>query len=378
MKPGNVGVVVVALGALIAGCAPQPQVAEPVRPARVVRAVAVDAQGLSAYAGEIRARYEADLSFRVPGKLLARQVELGATVKKGQVLARLDPQDAQLNVAASRATVASADSDLEFARAELKRYTDLREKNFVSQGVLDQKDNAFKAAQARRNAAAAQAGVAGNQAGYTSLTADADGVVTAVAADPGQVVAAGQPIVRIARTGEKDAVISVAENHLAALRAQPAAKVALWAMPGRVYSGRVREIAAAADAVTRTYTVKVAITDADEELRWGMSAQVGFAATAQAGEKSIVLPSTALTQIEDKAGPKPAVWLVGADGRVTQRAVQVARYTEAGVLLAGGLAGGELVVVAGVQKLSAGQVVKPVEEPPRTGAITASPLRVAN
>ncbi|MFN0161492.1 MAG: efflux RND transporter periplasmic adaptor subunit [Burkholderiales bacterium] len=345
-----------------AACAPKQEVAEPVRPVRVVRAVATDIQAVTAYAAEIRPRYETDLSFRVAGKLLTRSVELGARVRKGQVLARLDPQDANLNAAASRATLASADSDLEFARAELARYKELREKNFVSQGVHDQKDNAFKAAQARRDAAQAQAGVAGNQAGYATLTANADGIVTAVNADAGQVVAAGQAVVRIARLGEKDAIINVAENQLAQLRAAPLARIALWAHPGKLYSGKVREIAAAADSATRTYTVKVAITDADETLRWGMSAQVGFpAADSGAGGKAVVLPSTALTQLNEKGGGVPAVWLVGADGRVKLTAVSVARYTEQGVVLQSGLVGGETVVTAGVHKLVAGQVVKPME-----------------
>ncbi|MBL8380355.1 MAG: efflux RND transporter periplasmic adaptor subunit [Burkholderiales bacterium] len=357
---------------VLSACAPKKEVVETVRPARVVRAVAADTQGMSAYAGEVRARYETDLAFRVPGKLLSRQVELGARVKKGQVLARLDPQDANLNAAASRATLASADSDLEFARAELKRYQELRDKNFVSQGVYDQKDNALKAAQARRDAAVAQSSVAGNQAGYTTLTADADGIVTAINADPGLVVAAGQPIVRVARLGGMDAIINVAENHLAGLRANPSARIALWALPGKVYNGRVREIAAAADAATRTYAVKVTITDADDALRWGMSAQVGFAAPGAASVKAILLPMTALTQTDDKSGARPAVWLVGSDGRVMQKVVEVARYTEQGVVLKDGLAGGELVVVAGVHKLAAGQMVKPVEEPQPASASAPS------
>jgi multidrug efflux system membrane fusion protein len=282
-------------------------------------------------------------------------------VKKGQVLARLDAQDANLNMLAARATLASAESDLEYARAELARYQDLLAKKFVSQGVYDQKENAFKAAAAKRDAAHAQAGVSGNQAVYTTLTADADGVVTAINAEPGQVLSAGQPVVRIARLGEKDAVISVAENQLLQVKANPAAKIALWASPGKLYSGRVREIAAAADAATRTYTVKVAIEDADEQLRWGMSANVGF--PAGAGGQVIVLPMSALTQTDDNAGAEPAVWIVGADGRVKLVPVTVSRYAEEGVIVQSGLSGGETVVTAGVHKLLPGQQVKPMIDP---------------
>ncbi len=354
--------VAITLAALLAACAPKQETVQVPRPVKVIQAMATDGQTVSAYAGEIRARFESDVSFRVAGKLVARTVDLGTQVRKGQVLARLDAQDANLNVMSARATLASAESDLDFARAELARYQDLLGKKFVSQGVYDQKVNAFKAAQARRDAANAQVGVSGNQAGYTTLTADADGVVTALSAEPGQVIAAGQPVVRIARLGEKDAIINVAENQLAQVKANPNAKVALWANPGKLYNGRVREIAAAADAATRTYTVKVAIEDADDQLRWGMSANVGFPVGGAASAKVIVLPMTALTQTDDKSGARPAVWVVGGDGKVKLVPVTVARYAEEGVVLASGLAGGETVVTAGVHKLLPGQQVRPLTD----------------
>ena len=373
--PAQTGLVAITLALTLAACAPKQEAVSVPRPVKVTLAVATDAQGLSAYAGEIRARYESDVSFRVSGKLVSRTVDLGTQVKKGQVLARLDAQDANLNVLSARATLASAESDLEYARAELARYQDLLAKKFVSQGVYDQKVNAFKAAQARRDAANAQVGVSGTQAGYTTLTADADGVVTALAAEPGQVLAAGQPVVRIARLGEKDAIINVAENQLAQVKANPQAKVALWANPGKLYNGRVREIAAAADAATRTYTVKVTIEDADDQLRWGMSANVGFPVSAGASAaKVIVLPSTALTQTDDKSGAKPAVWVIGADEKVKLVPVSVARYIEEGVVVASGLAGGEMVVTAGVHKLLPGQQVRPLTD----AAAPVAPKAVAS
>ena len=353
-----------ALAALLTACSQKAPVAEEARPVRVTRALAVDPQGLTTYAAEIRPRYETDMSFRLAGKILTRNVDLGASVKKGQVLARLDAQDANLNAVAARATLAAADSEAEFAKAELARYDDLLAKKFVSQGVYDQKLNAHKAAVAKRDAAQAQAGVSGNQASYTTLVADADGVVTALNAEPGQVVNAGQPVVRVARLGEKDAVISVAENQLAAVKANPNARIALWANPAKLYAGKVREIAASADATTRTYTVKVALADADEALRWGMSANVGFASNdAEANgnaKRMIVLPMTALTQTDDKSGAKPAVWVVGADSKVKLTPVEIGRFGEAGVTVLAGLTGGETVVTAGVHKLQSGQAVKPL------------------
>ena len=371
--------IAVLLPALIflSACTEKPAVAPDVRPVRVTRAMAVDAQGINAFAAEIRARYETDMSFRVGGKILSRAVDAGAMVKKGQVLARLDAQDANLNAVSARANLVAADSELDYAKAELTRYEDLLARKFVSQGVYDQKLNAHKAALAKRDSASALASVSGNQAIYTTLLADADGVVTAVNAEPGQVVNAGQAVVRIARLGEKDAVINIAENQLATVKANPDATIALWANPDKRYTGKVREIAAAADPVTRTYTVKVKIADADDALRWGMSATVAFAGTGDVGEKGvgisgatagatlarrvILLPLTALTQTDDKSGAKPAVWVVGADGKVRLVPVDVGQYAEQGVTVLAGLAGGETVVTAGVHKLQPGQVVKPLE-----------------
>jgi len=371
----------IALTLLVAACGNHAPPPETVRPVRVTRVQAVDAQSVTAFAGEIKARYEADMSFRVAGKILARNVDLGTAVKKGQVLARLDPQDANLNAAASHATLTAAESDLEFARAELARYEDLLAKKFVSQGVYDGKLNAFKAAQAKRDSARAQASVSGNQANYTTLVADADGVVTAVNAEPGQVVAAGQAVVRLVRVGEKDAVISVAENQLAAVKANPDAKISLWANPTKLYTGKVREIAASADAATRTYTVKVAIEDADDALRWGMSANVGFlgGAAGEAAKQVIVVPMTALTQTDDASGAKPAVWIVGADNKVQLKPVAVGQYGENGVVVLSGLAGGETVVTAGVHMLKAGQPVKLLQEAAAQRTVmTAAPASASN
>jgi len=380
MKPVSAvyAVSLVAFTLTLAACGKQAPPAEDARPVRVTRVQAVDGQTITAFAGEIKPRYEADMSFRVGGKILARNVDLGSQVKKGQVLARLDAEDANLNAAAARATLAAAESDLEYARADLARYEDLLAKKFVAQGVYDGKLNVYKAAVAKRDSARAQASVSGNQANYTSLLADADGVVTSLNAEPGQVVAAGQVVVRVARLGEKDAVISVAENQLAGVKANPEAKINLWANPDKLYSGRVREIAASADAATRTYTVKVALEDADDALRWGMSANVGFVGAAGiAGKPVILVPLTALTQTDDQSGAKPAIWVVGSDGRVQLKSVAVGTYGENGVVITQGLVGGETVVTAGVHMLKAGQAVKPMLEAPVAPSATSMAFKGA-
>jgi RND family efflux transporter MFP subunit len=372
MKPAPLASLLAA-AAILAACGQKPAPVDEIRPVRATRVQPVDAQAVTAFAGEIKPRYEADMSFRIAGKILSRSADLGAQVKKGQVLARLDPQDADLNAASARANLAATESDLAFAGAELKRYADLLARKFVSQGAYDAKLNAYQAALAKRDSSRALAGVSGNQANYTTLLADADGVVTAINAEPGQVVNAGQVVVRVARLGEKDAVISVAENQLAAVRDHPEAKISLWANPARLYSGKVREIAASADAATRTYTVKVALEDADDALRWGMSANVGFIGGGlETQQQVIMVPLTALTQTDDKAGAQPAVWVVGSDGKVQLKSVVVGRYGENGVVILGGLAGGETVVTAGVHMLKAGQVVKPLLDVPAPSTTTAA------
>lgn len=340
---------------MLTGCsqpAPPPEVVRPV----LTQSIAPRSTGPigAVYSGEIRPRYENDLAFRVTGKIVARLVEVGATVRKGQVLARLDPQDQQLQVESARAQVISADADLTLARAELERYKSLRAQNFVSQAVLDQKQNAYNAAEARVRQLNAQLDVARNAAGYTALIAERDGIITAVAAEAGQVVSAGQAVMRFARPEEKEVLVNVPESRLAEWRNAPGIAVAPWTAPDKRYKGRVREIAPTADATTRTFNVRVSILDADAELRLGMTANVALANGVS--DTSIIVPLTALGD----QGGKPVVWIVDSAGPTVQpRAVQTGAYREDGVIVTDGLKGGETIVVVGVHKLLPGQKVRP-------------------
>ena len=199
---------------------------EPPAPApRAVIAQVVGAkptEGANVYSGEVRARHENDLAFRVGGKVVARYVDVGATVKKGTELARLDPQDAQLGVESARSQLAAAEADHALAKAELARYRDLYAKQYVSKAVLDARENTFNTTKARLEQARAQAQVARNQSSYTTLVAEADGVITAVNVEAGQVVSSGQPVLRFARPEEKEVAINVPETRLArAPRRQP-------------------------------------------------------------------------------------------------------------------------------------------------------------
>jgi RND family efflux transporter MFP subunit len=221
-------VLVAAVAALLAGCAPEVPPVEPVRPA-IVHQVAMSAAGVPAvFAGEVKARHEVDLGFRVSGKIVSRQVDVGARVRRGQVLARLDSSDLTLQSDAAAAQLAAAETDLALARSELQRYRGLHAQNFVSQSALEQRQAAFDAATARRRQASSQLEVSRNQAGYAALVADADGVVTAVMAETGQVVTAGQAVVRMALAGAREVAINVPENRIAEVKDAAGLAIALW------------------------------------------------------------------------------------------------------------------------------------------------------
>ncbi len=287
------------------------------------------------YSGEVRARIESTLGFRVGGKLVERLVDVGARVKAGQVLARLDPADQQL--AATQAAASRA-----LAEADLKRTQDLREKNFISQAALDAKATAA-------TAAAAQATLAKNQAAYTTLVADAAGVISAVLTEPGQVVGAGQAVFRLARDGQREVAFAIPESRLAGLKLGAAAQVDLWA--GKSYRGVLRELAPVADAATRTFAARVKIVDADEAVALGMTATVRF---VRESAPEIIVPLAAILQQGDKA----AVWVIGEDGSIRQQPIDIARYGDAGAVVAAGLNGGETIVAAGAFKLSNGEKVR--------------------
>jgi RND family efflux transporter MFP subunit len=350
-------VALVALVAALAGCGKREA---PAPAPRTVIAQVVGtkpADGANVYSGEVRARYENDLAFRVGGKVVARFVDVGATVKKGEQLARLDPQDAQLGVESARSQLAAAEADHELAKAELKRYRDLHAKNYVSQAVLDARVTTFNTTKARLEQARAQAQVARNQSSYTTLVAEADGVITAVNVEAGQVVSPGQPVMRFARPEEKEIAINVPETRLGELRDASQVLVALWAAHDKPYAGRVREIAPNADPATRTFAAKITILEPDAAVKLGMTANVVLG--DRAGGEVITLPLTALTQVDGK----PAVWVVDPQtSQVNLRPVAVGAYREDGVTVRDGLHTGEVVVTAGVHKLLPGEKVRVMSE----------------
>jgi membrane fusion protein, multidrug efflux system len=338
------------VAALLAGCSRNEAPPEDVRPVRALT-LATGTVGTSAeFSGDVRPRYESRLGFRVAGKISARKVDVGTVVKRGQVLMQLDPQDLRLGQAQAQASLRAAQTNYDLARADLKRYQDLRSQNFVAQAVLEQKLAAAHSAQATVEAARAASREQANQTGYASLESDTDGVVTGIDAEVGQVVQAGTPVVRVARTDEKEVVIGVPEDQVDELRNVSAVKVRLWADPNRSITGKIREVSPVADPATRTYTVKVSIP-ARDDVRLGMTAVVQL---DQAGTGSAIkVPLSALYQNKGVT----SVWLI-ENGAVRLVPVQVGGVSGNDVLLAGGVKPGQTIVTAGVNLLKPGQKVK--------------------
>ncbi len=368
MTRRNLAVLLPLFSLVMIGCTkpePQPEAVRPVL-SSIVKPAAAAGIG-AAYAGEVRARYENDLAFRIGGKVVARQVEVGTMVKRGQVLARLDPQDVRLQADSAQAQLASAEAELTWARAEVERYRTLREKNFVSAAVLDQKQQAFDAAQARTRQMRAQLAVSQNQSTYATLVAESDGVVTAANLEPGQVVAAGQAVLRVARPSEKEVLINVPEGRIEELRRATNLAVMLWSDPNRRYAARLRELAPNADATTRTFNAKITVLQPDDAIKLGMTANVLLGNDTTISR--IVVP---LSAIGDRDG-KPVVWVIDAKTlQVQPQSVQIGAYREDGAILEQGLAGGERIVIAGVHKLLPGQTVRLASDAERERFIGAS------
>ena len=350
------------------GCAKQEAGQVQARPALAYKIPATSGIDSDVYAGDIHARVEADHAFRVGGKITQRLVDAGAVVRKGQALAHIDPQDVRLAADAGKAQVAAQQTEADFAEAELKRFQDLFNKGFVSKSALDQKINVANAAKARLDAAHAQSSVSMNQAGYATLSAETSGVVTQVMAEAGQVVAAGQPVMKIANPQEKELSISVPETKLGEFKGKGAVprelRVGLWSNPGKYYKARVREIGGSADPATRTYAVRISLLEVDEAIQLGMSAYAVFAGANEAN--TLAVPLSAL-YIRDKT---TGVWQIAADGKVALKEVTVVQYRETAAIIKpanGSVKAGDIIVAAGVHKLREGEVVKPIVDAIVTG-----------
>ena len=344
------------------------------------------------YPVEVTARYSTTMSFRVPGKLIKRDVRLGDAVKQGQVIAQLDPVDAQKQAASAQATLEAAEHRLIYAQQQLERDKAQSTANLIAANQLEQTQDNFTAALAGRDQAAAQLVVARNSLQYNTLAADHDGLITSENADTGQVVSAGQAVYGLAWLGDTDVILDAAESDLGRISAGQAAMITLLALPGRQFEAHVREIAPAADPQSRTYRVKLTMAGPPEGVRFGMTGDATLAPAGGAGSAANAAPAASgalaanggpvasgapATNRGDPAAPPPtftvpataifhkdngpAVWVIEGGGSILQlRPVKVNSYTDHKTVITAGLNDGDVVVLAGVHTVYAGEHVRPV------------------
>lgn len=336
MNPSYRMLAAMALLASATACTRAEVAPPPSRPVDVVTVMAGPSAGDIEFSGTVEARHQIPLSFRVGGKIVRRMVDVGHAVAVGETLALLDASDLELE-----ATRTEAQRDL--AEAELGRFRQLSEIHAVSRAAVEDKEAAYRAA-------SAQAALARNQVGYARLRAEAAGVVTATLAEPGQLVSAGRPVFTLALDGAREVAISIPEAHIAGFRIGDEAQLSLWADRGARYSGRLRELSAAADSVTRSYAARVTILEADARAALGMTARARF---PQKVSSALLVPLAAVFNRDGQT----AVWVVNDAQTVLLRPVTVASYSDVGARIAEGLLGGERVIVSGVHTVRSGEQV---------------------
>lgn len=337
---------------LVAGCSRETVPPEDVRPVRTLTVSPQSTSGVAEFAGEVRPRIETRAGFQVGGRMTRRLVEVGQFVKHGQALAMVDPQDYRAAVEASEAARTSAQVDRDQQRADYKRFQDLQAQGFISQAELDRRKASLDAAEARHAQTVANARVTGNQAAYAVLHAPHDAVVTAIDAEVGQVVSAGQSVVRLAQTGEKEVAIGIPEQQLALLKGASDISVRLWA-GGPPLKGRLREVSPVADAATRTFPARIALVNPPPTVALGMTATVAFAVPL--AQPVITVPLQALLV---EGGETHAWRYDSASSTVRRTRVRVGNVAGNEAVIAEGLKAGDVVVTAGAHQLKEGQKVR--------------------
>jgi RND family efflux transporter MFP subunit len=346
----------VSLLPLLAACQDQAvsAVAKPERPVQVQQVAFRSDSASREFVGVVRARHETDLGFRVAGKITDRIVNAGDRVRMGDLIARLDPEDLRLQVASAEAEISAAKSSFAQASSDEERFTSLKARGYAAVADYERKKSARDEAESRLERARRSLDLARNQLAYAELRANADGVITTTLAEPGQVVAIGQAVVRLAQRGEMEAAVALPETWLTEAR-QSRASVRMWSGPAQQsFTARLRELSPQADASTRTYAARFTIEQPDESVALGMTAILTLSHPAPAVAK---LP---LAAVLDR-GTGPSVYVVDKAGMLELRRVEVDSFTGDAALLTAGVHAGERVVTLGVQKLGAGQKVRVVE-----------------
>ena len=305
------------------------------------------------YSGDVRGRYESQLAFQVGGKLIKRNVELVSQVVAGEILMLIDPKDIQQTVNSSSAQVYSAESQLRLAENNLNRYRQLYEQGAVSRAQYDQFISAYDAAVAASRQASAQYSQGSNQLEYSVLRATAAGVVSAINAEAGQVVSAGQSVLTLVQDGEREVEISVPENRIEQIRTAKQIKISFWALPDITVDGKVREISPIADATTRTYKVRINLQDLPTQVKLGMTASVTLAGKNEENKQAVEIPLSAVYQTDGA----PGVWVV-KNNIVSLQPVKVGDFGNSSIQVLSGVEPGETIVTAGVHKLRNGQQVR--------------------
>jgi membrane fusion protein, multidrug efflux system len=357
-------VAILGIAVLIGGCKSEATVQEqPPRPVKVAVVTTGSQARLLTYSGVVRPRIESALGFRVPGKIVARSVNVGDSVEVGQPIARLDETDLKLAESAARAAVASARSRRDVAKDNLERAKVLLPKAIISQAAYDTRRNELDAAEAALDTAEAQLRQAANAVGYTVLKADKAGIVTSVTGEPGQVINAGQAIATVAEAGETEVALAVPEQDAGRIAIGQPARIILWAGSRANVGGRIREIAGQADPASRTYAVRIAVDRPPQGMRLGMTASVAL--EIDEAVPTMVVPITALTE----GGNGPVAFVVDRASKIVRKtAVTVAGIAEDGVRIASGLQAGDVVVAAGAQFLRDGMQVRLPGERVEAGA----------
>ena len=343
----------ICFGLWLTSCKPDTKAEAPeIRPVRTVTAAKGEAAETVVLTGHIQADDEPSFAFRIGGRVLERPVNIGDRVKAGQVLAKLDPETELSALRSAESALTAAQGQLNYQRGDFERQRQLLANGHTPRARFDQSQKALQNAQSQVDDAEARLEIARDRVSWTTLTADAEGTVTARGAEPGEVVQAGQMIVRLARQGGRDAVFDVPAQLLRSAPSDSEITVRLTDDSSVAATGRVREVAAQADPATRTFEVKVGLSDPPEAMRLGATVT---GSVKLASEPVIAIPASALTELNRE----PAVWIVDPKNlTVSMRNVELLRHDPGTVVIAQGLETGDIVVTAGVQALHPGQKVR--------------------
>lgn len=355
---------------LLVACAGGDGATQVARPVLVAQPTAATG-GVRTFAGDVRAREQSPLSFRVGGNVLERRVDVGDHVNVGDVLALLDSGDLQAQARAAQAQLVAAEAELGRARADQARFAQLAQDQLVSRSTIDAQNAAATAAQAQVSAARADMTVARNQAGYTQLRAPADGVIAARSVEAGEVVGAGQTVFTLASDGAREVAFAVPEGAIGSIRPGQPVMIELWSQPGQRWPGRIREISPAADPASRTYAARVTVDAPEGALELGQSARVLLPGVPGGNGKPVLsVPLSALQQVDGGV----AVFVVDpATSELRSQPVEIGRYGQARVPVKSGLDADDWVVAAGGHLLRAGQKVSPVDRDNRPVALAPVP-----